>query len=66
MMYTKAFFALAALALAVPEQVLGRERWLERDGRAVVLNPRRFGQENPAIIQKLSGLCKGDVSLPFS
>ncbi len=40
---------------------LGRERWLERDNRAVFLHPRRFGQEHPAVIDKLSQACPGEV-----
>ena len=43
------------------EQVLGRERWLERDNRPVYLYPRRFGQEHPAVIDKLSSACPGQV-----
>ncbi|TRM65095.1 hypothetical protein BD626DRAFT_240688 [Schizophyllum amplum] len=41
--------------------VMGRERWLERDDRAVLLHPRRFGQEHPAVIEKLSAACEGGV-----
>lgn len=40
---------------------LGRERWLERNNRAVFLHPRRFGQEHPAVIDKLSQACAGQV-----
>ncbi|KAG6908689.1 hypothetical protein DXG01_003703 [Tephrocybe rancida] len=53
------FIALSIFATSPP--VLARERWLERDGRAVFLHPRRFGQEHPAVIDKLSAACPGQV-----
>lgn len=34
---------------------------MERDGRAVFLHPRRFGQEHPAVIDKLSNACSGGI-----
>lgn len=43
------------------EQVLGRESWLERDGKAVYLHPRRFGQEQPPAIQKIRDACPSAV-----
>lgn len=53
---------LALLAFSVtPEQVLGRETWLERDGRVVYLYPRRFGQEQPPAIQKIRDACPSAV-----
>ncbi|KAK0204895.1 hypothetical protein DFS33DRAFT_1382785 [Desarmillaria ectypa] len=52
---------LAITLLASSEEVLGRLRWLERDNRAVYLHPRRFGQEHPAVIDKLSAACPGEV-----
>lgn len=52
-------FVISILSLS--ELTLGRERWLERDGRAVFLYPRRFGQEHPAVIDKLSSACPGEV-----
>ncbi|KAF5367372.1 hypothetical protein D9758_003733 [Tetrapyrgos nigripes] len=55
------FGALALSVLAVSDGVVGRMRWLERDNRAVHLNPRRFGQEHPAVIDKLSSACPGQV-----
>jgi len=58
-MLTKTFIALSALALAAP--ALARERWLERDNRFVALYPRRFGQENPAVLSQLSAACPGGV-----
>ena len=62
-MFIKTNFVLLALStlFITPEQVLGRERWLERDGRSVSLYPRRFGQEHPAVIDKLSSACEGQV-----
>jgi len=61
-MFTKSNFGIFALSvLSVSEGVVGRMRWLERDGRAVHLNPRRFGQEHPVVIDKLSSACPGQV-----
>lgn len=47
--------------LIATEQALGRERWLERDHKPVFLHPRRFGQEQPAVLQKLRNACPGQV-----
>lgn len=52
---------VAILLLASSEEVLGRLRWPERDNKAVFLHPRRFGQEHPAVIDKLSAACPGEV-----
>ncbi|KAF9003972.1 hypothetical protein BDQ17DRAFT_1241729 [Cyathus striatus] len=52
---------IALSLLAATKQALGREQWLERDGRAVYLYPRRFGQEQPAVLQKLQQACPGQV-----
>ena len=61
-MFSKSLVALAVLSvLSVTQPALGRERWLERDNRAVFLHPRRFGQENPAILQTLQAACGGGV-----
>ncbi len=61
-MVSKTSFGFVALSLlASSQQVLGRIRWLERDDKAILLHPRRFGQENPAVIQKLSAACPGQV-----
>ncbi|KAF9267790.1 hypothetical protein L218DRAFT_854619 [Marasmius fiardii PR-910] len=61
-MFTKSKLALAVVAvLSVSDEALGRIRWMERDNRAVHLHPRRFGQENPEVIQKLSSACEGGV-----
>ncbi|KAG6817685.1 hypothetical protein H0H87_005444 [Tephrocybe sp. NHM501043] len=58
------FFALSIFAATQP--ALARERWLERDGRAVFLYPRRFGQEHPPVIDKIATACPsaicGDLS----
>lgn len=51
------FIALSVLSAS--EQVLGRQRWLERDGRPV--SSRSFGNEHPAVIDKLSVACPGEV-----
>ncbi|KAJ7498579.1 hypothetical protein FB451DRAFT_3364 [Mycena latifolia] len=53
------FFALALISVSEP--VVGRERWLERGGRAIQLNPRRFGQEHPPVIDKLAAACGGGI-----
>ncbi|EJD06901.1 uncharacterized protein FOMMEDRAFT_17361 [Fomitiporia mediterranea MF3/22] len=63
-MFSKQFISFVAVAislLSASEQVLGRERWLERDNKAVFLHPRRFGQENPAVLSQLSSACDGGV-----
>jgi hypothetical protein len=52
------FLALLALSASSAD---ARERWLERNNRAVFLHPRRFGQEQPAVIQKLGAACPGEV-----
>lgn len=56
---TVAVYALALLSSTT--SVLGRDRWLERDGRAIHLHPRRFGQEQPAVLEKLRNACPGQV-----
>ncbi|KAI8980095.1 hypothetical protein BD414DRAFT_109879 [Trametes punicea] len=61
-MFSKSRAALVAFyLLAASEQALARIRWMERDGRPVFLHPRRFGQEHPAVIDKLSSACPGEV-----
>ncbi|KNZ81853.1 hypothetical protein J132_10131 [Termitomyces sp. J132] len=52
---------LAFSILAASQLALARERWPERDGHAVRLHPRRFGQEHPAVIDKISTACPGQV-----
>ena len=55
------YFATVALSvLSVTDQVLGRERWLERDNKPVLLHPRRFGQENPEVLQRIAAACPGE------
>ncbi|KAJ3523476.1 hypothetical protein NM688_g8724 [Phlebia brevispora] len=61
-MLTKSRVALfALLVLSTSDSVSARIRWLERDGRSVELYPRRFGQEHPAVIDKLASACPGQV-----
>ena len=52
-------FALTLLSLS--ETSYARYRWMERDGRAVELYPRRFGQEHPAVIDKLANACGNGI-----
>jgi hypothetical protein len=40
---------------------LAREHWLEREGKAVLLHPRRFGWEHPAMSNELFAACSGQV-----
>lgn len=62
MMFSKSFIAFVAVSvLSFSTQVSARERWLERDNKPVFLHPRRFGQENPPVLQKLSAACPGQV-----
>ncbi|TCD69336.1 hypothetical protein EIP91_007892 [Steccherinum ochraceum] len=57
-----AYSALSVLSvLAFTGEAQARSRWLERDGRAVSLYPRRFGEEHPAVIDKLASACGGGV-----
>ncbi|KAJ7125544.1 hypothetical protein C8R43DRAFT_1098860 [Mycena crocata] len=51
------FGVLAVALISASEPVLGGEQWLERDGRAIQLNPRRFGQNHPPVLQKLRAAC---------
>lgn len=61
-MFAKSYAAFISLALlSLSDVTLGRERWLERDGRSVQIYPRRFGQEHPAVIDKLGAACPGQV-----
>ncbi|KAG7089553.1 hypothetical protein E1B28_011226 [Marasmius oreades] len=61
-MFTKSKLGLAVLAvLSLSDEALGRIRLLERDNRSVLLHPRRFGRENPPVIEKLSKACDGQV-----
>ena len=61
-MFSKSMVAFVALALlSSTEPVMGRIRWLERDDHAILLHPRRFGQENPPVIAKLGAACPGEV-----
>ncbi|KAG6862554.1 hypothetical protein C0995_000102 [Termitomyces sp. Mi166 len=61
-MFSKSTVILFVLSiLAASQPTLARERWLERDGRAIRFHPRRFGQEHPGVIDKLSAACPGEV-----
>ncbi|KAF8167232.1 hypothetical protein B0H34DRAFT_779072 [Crassisporium funariophilum] len=55
------FGFLALLVLTSISQVCGREWWFERDNKAVHLHPRRFGQEQPAVLEKIRNACPGEV-----
>jgi len=57
MFFNIPFATLSVLSLTA--SALGREVILERDGKAVFLAKRRFGQENPAVIQQVSQACGG-------
>ncbi|CDO74976.1 hypothetical protein BN946_scf184945.g48 [Trametes cinnabarina] len=62
MMFSKSQATLLALCLlASTEQAFARIRWMERNDKPVFLHPRRFGQEHPAVIDKLSSACPGQV-----
>ena len=61
-MFSKPFLAFVVLSVAFgSEPVSARMRWLERDDRHVALYPRRFGQEHPAVLDKLSAACGNGV-----
>ena len=60
-MFNSRLTAFVLCAFAFSDVALGRHQWLERDGRHVALYPRRFGQEHPAVIDKLSAACDGAV-----
>ena len=53
-------FVTLALLTAV-ENASARYQWLERDDRPLKITGRRFGQEHPAVIDKLSSACPGEV-----
>ncbi|XP_006459399.1 hypothetical protein AGABI2DRAFT_191384 [Agaricus bisporus var. bisporus H97] len=59
-MKTLSWYIFLSLLLGT-EQVVGRERWLERKNKPVFLDPRRFGQEQPPVLQKLQNACPGQV-----
>ena len=52
---------LAFSILSTSKLVFARERWLERDNRPIFLHPRRFWQEKPTVLKKLSAACPGQV-----
>jgi len=51
------------ISVVFVSNAVARERWLERDGRALNLRiaRRRFGQEQPAVLQKIGQACPGQV-----
>ncbi|KAF9478893.1 hypothetical protein BDN70DRAFT_879388 [Pholiota conissans] len=58
----KASFGFVAfLALSIFSQTFARLLILERDDAPVFLHPRRFGQENPAVLDKIRNACPGEV-----
>jgi len=61
-MLLKSNFVVLASVLAISlEQASARFQWLEREGRAVYLYPRRFGQEQPNVLNKIRAACPGQV-----
>ena len=57
-MLNRAVISLTILgALSLSDLALGRMIWPERDGRAIFLNPRRFGQQNPQVLTTLGSAC---------
>lgn len=61
---TRALRVVALVVLSVlssSDVAFGRIRWAERDGRPVSLHPRRFGQQHPPVIDKISAACPGAV-----
>ncbi|CAL1716113.1 unnamed protein product [Somion occarium] len=60
-MFSKSHLSAFLSALVFSDAALGRYQWLERDGRHVALYPRRFAQEHPAVIDKLSAACSGGI-----
>ncbi len=45
----------------MPDVAFGRIRWPERDGNPILLHPRRFGQQNPAVVNQIGSACPGQV-----
>jgi hypothetical protein len=61
-MFTKFNVAFVTIAvLSAVQDASARYRWLERDGNPVSIIGRSFGHEHPAVIDKLSAACSGDV-----
>ena len=57
---------VALLVVSFCEQATARYRWLERNDRFIALYPRRFNQEHPEVITKLSQACPGQICGPLS
>ncbi|KAF9055734.1 hypothetical protein BJ165DRAFT_1428327 [Panaeolus papilionaceus] len=63
----KTNFGIAAIMmLATASQVFGRFNLVERDGRAIFLARRRFGQENSATLQLIREACPGGTCAVFA
>jgi hypothetical protein len=65
-MLNRAVISLTLLGLSLSDLTLGRMLWPERNNKAVVLNPRRFGQQNPGITVDIGAACPGQVCGPLS
>ncbi|KAH8999599.1 hypothetical protein EDB86DRAFT_2908786 [Lactarius hatsudake] len=66
-MLNGAVLSLTLLAtLSLSDLTLGRILWAEKGGRAVLLNPRRLGQEHPQVISDLGSACPGQVCGVFA
>ncbi|EKM58301.1 uncharacterized protein PHACADRAFT_252512 [Phanerochaete carnosa HHB-10118-sp] len=61
-MFSKSQLTLVALSLlSLSDISYGRMQWLERDGRALELYPRRYGQAHPTVLDQLASACSGQV-----
>jgi hypothetical protein len=60
-MLNRAIISLTLLGLSLSDLTFGRMLWPERNNRAVVLNPRRFGQQNPQVTVAIGQACEGQV-----
>jgi hypothetical protein len=60
-MLNRAVISLTLLGLSLSDLTLGRMLWPERNNKAVVLNPRRFGEQNPGITVDIGAACPGQV-----
>ena len=53
--------SLVLFLLSLSQPAKSRERWLERNSKAVYFYPRRFGQEHPPVLDDLSAACPGQI-----
>lgn len=65
-MLNRVVISLTVLCLLLSDLTLGRMLRLERDNRAVVLDPRRFGQQNESPTSEIGQACPGQVCGPLS